>query len=82
VSSLEAVARSLIIGVAVVGYGTTRDGTKYWIVKNSCGENWGERGYIKMQRGISYSHGLCGIAMEPSYPTKSAGHGAALKDEL
>ncbi|GJN06679.1 hypothetical protein PR202_ga24434 [Eleusine coracana subsp. coracana] len=69
-------------GVAAVGYGTTRDGTKYWIVKNSWGENWGESGYIRMQRGISDSHGLCGIAMEPSYPTKSAPHGASNKEEL
>ncbi|TVU25682.1 hypothetical protein EJB05_28187, partial [Eragrostis curvula] len=63
-------------GVAAVGYGTTQDGTKYWIVKNSWGEEWGERGYIRMQRGIAASYGLCGIAMEPSYPTKSAPHGA------
>ncbi|WVZ51526.1 hypothetical protein U9M48_002665 [Paspalum notatum var. saurae] len=61
-------------GVAAVGYGTTRDGTKYWIVKNSWGEDWGERGYIRMQRGVSDSQGLCGIAMEASYPTKSAPH--------
>ncbi|KAL6660771.1 hypothetical protein ACP70R_001806 [Stipagrostis hirtigluma subsp. patula] len=73
-------------GVAVVGYGTTRDGTKYWIVKNSWGEEWGERGYIRMQRGISDSQGLCGIAMQASYPLKSAPRGATkdrcLKDEL
>jgi KDEL-tailed cysteine endopeptidase len=67
-------------GVAAVGYGTTRDGIKYWIVKNSWGEDWGERGYIRMQRGISDSQGLCGIAMEPSYPTKTATHGAIMTD--
>uniref|UniRef100_A0A0E0MEC8 Uncharacterized protein n=1 Tax=Oryza punctata TaxID=4537 RepID=A0A0E0MEC8_ORYPU len=75
-------------GVAAVGYGTTRDGTKYWIVKNSWGEEWGERGYIRMQRGFSSgSNGLCGIAMEASYPIKSGAHDATanervLKDEL
>ncbi|CAN6371747.1 unnamed protein product [Urochloa humidicola] len=73
-------------GVAAVGYGITRDGTKYWIVKNSWGEDWGERGYIRMQRDVSDSQGLCGIAMEPSYPTKSASHGTInegdLKDKL
>ncbi|KAL6875742.1 hypothetical protein ACP4OV_013255 [Aristida adscensionis] len=73
-------------GVAAVGYGTTRDGTKYWIVKNSWGEDWGERGFIRMQRGVSGSQGLCGIAMQASYPIKSPPRGTAnngsLKDEL
>ncbi|GLT73198.1 hypothetical protein SLA2020_450720 [Shorea laevis] len=58
-------------GVAVVGYGTTLDGTKYWIVKNSWGAEWGEKGYIRMQRGISDKEGLCGIAMVASYPIKN-----------
>ncbi|KAI4343672.1 hypothetical protein L6164_010993 [Bauhinia variegata] len=59
-------------GVAVVGYGTTIDGTKYWIVKNSWGTEWGEKGYIRMQRGTSDKEGLCGIAMEASYPIKNS----------
>ncbi|KAL9235592.1 hypothetical protein vseg_010338 [Gypsophila vaccaria] len=59
-------------GVAVVGYGTTQDGTKYWIVRNSWGEEWGEKGYIRMERGVSAKEGLCGIAMEASYPTKNS----------
>ncbi|XP_010245279.1 PREDICTED: vignain-like [Nelumbo nucifera] len=57
-------------GVAIVGYGTTIDGTKYWIVKNSWGPDWGEKGYIRMERSISSKEGLCGIAMEASYPIK------------
>ncbi|KAK9276992.1 hypothetical protein L1049_006531 [Liquidambar formosana] len=57
-------------GVAIVGYGTTLDGTKYWTVKNSWGPEWGEKGYVRMQRGIDAEEGLCGLAMEPSYPTK------------
>ncbi|KAL9375439.1 hypothetical protein Peur_032318 [Populus x canadensis] len=74
-------------GVAIVGYGTTVDGTKYWIVRNSWGPEWGEKGYIRMQRGISDRRGLCGIAMEASYPIKKSstnpiGPTDSPKDEL
>ncbi|WOL17466.1 oryzain alpha chain-like [Canna indica] len=56
-------------GVAAVGYGTD-NGTDYWIVRNSWSSDWGEDGYIRMERNINASTGKCGIAMEPSYPTK------------
>ncbi|KAH7866116.1 hypothetical protein Vadar_015770 [Vaccinium darrowii] len=73
-------------GVAIVGYGTTLDGTKYWIVKNSWGAEWGEKGYIRMERGISAKEGKCGIAIEASYPIKSTSDNpttsVSYKDEL
>uniref|UniRef100_A0ACD5Y207 Uncharacterized protein n=1 Tax=Avena sativa TaxID=4498 RepID=A0ACD5Y207_AVESA len=53
--------------VVVVGYGAS-DGVKYWIVKNSWGEQWGTGGYIYMRKDIDDPSGICGIAVDASFP--------------
>ncbi|XP_020238710.2 ervatamin-B [Cajanus cajan] len=55
--------------VTIIGYGTNKEGTKYWLVKNSWGETWGENGYMKLLRDSDQPEGLRGLAMHASYPT-------------
>ena len=60
---------SLDHGVLTVGYGE-ENGQKYWLVKNSWGTSWGDKGYVKIGRSESTNDaGICGIAMDPSFPT-------------
>ena len=42
--------------LVIVGYGVD-SGIKYWKVKNSWGQNWGEGGFTRILRG----YGLCGM---------------------
>ena len=57
-------AKVLNHDVLAVGYDTDEEtGQEYFLVKNSYGANWGEKGYVKI--GVN---NLCGILERPGYP--------------
>ncbi|KAF8028962.1 hypothetical protein BT93_E1588 [Corymbia citriodora subsp. variegata] len=61
--------QSLSHGVLIVGYGRSdSEGKNYWLIKNSWGENWGDKGYMKLQRNTGTYGGICGIDLQVSYP--------------
>jgi len=45
--------------VQITGYDTSAS-TPYWVVRNSWGQNWGEKGFIRLQFGQN----TCGLAEE------------------
>ncbi|XP_072284935.1 cathepsin K-like [Pyxicephalus adspersus] len=60
----ECNAEDINHAVLAVGYGVQKK-SKHWIIKNSWGEDWGNKGYILMARD---KQNACGIANLASYP--------------
>jgi len=55
-------------GVLAVGWGSDSTG-QWWIVKNSWGATWGEKGYVRLEKNAKANNpGTCGIQMQASFP--------------
>ncbi|POI26040.1 hypothetical protein CIB84_010208, partial [Bambusicola thoracicus] len=57
-------AENINHAVLAVGYGAQK-GTKHWIIKNSWGTEWGNKGYVLLARNMNNA---CGIANLASFP--------------
>jgi len=53
--------------VTLVGFGV-ENGHEYFIIKNSWGTGWGEKGYARLL-AVGDGDGMCGIYVQPIYPT-------------
>lgn len=51
--------------VTLVGYGSNSQG-KYWIVRNSWGQKWGDAGNFLLARG---KNNMCGVGRDSTYAT-------------
>jgi len=52
--------------VSLVGYGS-ENGQNYYILRNSWGTSWGEKGYMRIANDGDGA-GVCGVQKEPLYP--------------
>ena len=59
--------RDLDHAVTAVGYGS-ENGQDYWIVRNSWGASWGDKGHIKLA-AVDDNRGICGCQQYTKFVT-------------
>jgi len=62
--------------VVLVGYGTDDKLGDYWLVRNSWGPSWGEKGYIRLKKSSTIQ---CGVDLHPDDGSGCKGGPATVK---